>query len=179
MKFKHLLFCLTATGMLMSGQASAVDGYKSVKFGSTFSQLQSGKICNWKKYDAAQTKGMDTYYCTNLSFAGKSTTGLAIFIDKKFERFSIPLTKDIGLEALIDSLKKKYGEPSSMFTQEEIQKVMSEGGEVSVKFDNNTVMVSITRDNATKEDSSLLVYSSSDYFEKLGKLQSNILEGEL
>lgn len=179
MKSKRLLLTFAVLGLVISGEVAAVDGYKGVKFGSSFSQLQAGKICSWEKYEADKTPGMDTYYCTNFQFAGKKRTGLAIFIDKKFERISVPLTKDIGFEALADSLKKKYGEPSSVFTQEDIQKAMTDGGEVNVKFDNDTVIISITHDVSTNADTSLLIYTSPDYFEKMNKIQAKALDGDL
>lgn len=169
-----LLFCSIA-----SGQALAVDGYKNVKFGSTFSQLQASKICSWKKYEGNKVNGMDTYYCQDLSFAGKPRVGMAFFVDKKFERLAIPITKDINFDALIDSLKRKYGEPSSLFTREQIEKAMSEGGEVSIKYDNDTVIVGITKDGTTKQETTLLVYTSKDYFDKVANLQSSALDGDL
>ena len=177
MKLKSIILGLSL--VTISFTSMAVDGYKGVKFGSNFEDLKAAKICSWKQYADNKVKGMDTYYCDNFKFSGLNTIAMAIFMGGSFERFSIVLNDNQDVTALADSLMKKYGKPSSSFTQEEFKDFQNNGGSLTVKFDEDTVILGMNRDPGTKADSMQLLYSSPSYFEKLKKLQQKNMEGDL
>ncbi|HDT2145340.1 hypothetical protein [Kosakonia sacchari] len=159
--------------------ASAVDGYKGIKFGSDFNQLKAAKICTWKEYKDNKIKGMQTYYCPDFKFSGATTLATAIFLNDSFERLSIMIHDTQDVVTLFESLSKKYGSPSSKFTADELKSVQENGGSVTVKFDEDTVILSMNRDPATREESTMLLYSSPTYFDKLKQLEQKNMENDL
>ena len=159
--------------------ASAVDGYKDAKFGTNIESVKKAKLCNWKKYTGGGRKGVDTYYCEDFSFAGQDSLAFAYFINGSFERLSITINSDLDITALVESLKKKYGAPSSLPNAEEVASAQKNGGSLNMKFDNDTIIVGVSRDANTMVETSLLIYSSSDYFNLLKKLDSKNIEGDL
>lgn len=161
----------------VSSFAIAVDGYKNVKFGSSFSEFNASKLCSWKKYDKNKTGGMDSYVCDNFKFSGKNSLAMAFFIDGKFERLAIPIEENSM--AVIDSLKKKYGEPSSSFTAEEFERAQTFGGAINIKFDKDTIILNVTRDPETKQDTTHLVYTSAEYDAMYKKLQEKSIENDI
>ncbi|MEH4623087.1 hypothetical protein PO369_05720 [Phytobacter diazotrophicus] len=176
---KSRRFALGVLLLAFSSMSSAVDGYKGVKFGSAFKDLKAAKLCTWKKYEDNSIKGMDSYYCENFKFSGLTTVAMAFFLDGSFERFSIVVDKSQNVTALAESLVQKYGKPSSSFTDDELRNVQKNGGELTIKFDNDTVMLGIKHDVSTNTDSTMLLYSSSEYFGKLGKLQKSGFDNDL
>lgn len=176
MKFK--IFSLGFMLLTVSLPLMAVDGYKDVKFGSSITELKSAKLCSWKTYHDENVKGMDSYYCDNFKFSGKNSIAVAFFINGKFERFVINIPTS-NLSSVIESIKKKYGSPTSAFTSEEFDDVKAHGGEINVKFDNDTVIVSLSRSTSTKEDSAYLIYSSTIYNDAYKKLQEKNIESDI
>ncbi|EFX7053210.1 hypothetical protein VYN02_001036 [Shigella sonnei] len=167
-------------GTLLSAlafNAFAVDGYKNVKFGSDFATLKKANFCTWKKGDDYSVKSVDTYYCTNFKFSGEDTLAVAIFINGKFERLSINVNRDV--EELLAALKAKYGEPSSTSSIEAAKKAATNGGEVYIKFDNDTIFVSVDHDLERQMDLSSLVYSSPDYSKKFSSVKTKSLEDDV
>lgn len=81
--------------------------------------------------------------------------------------------------ALIEGLKKKYGEPSSTFTADEFEKAQKFGGSISVKFDSDTVIVNVTRDAQTMQDTTYLIYTSNDYDGMYKKLNEKNMESDI
>lgn len=161
----------------VSSSVMAVDGYKWVKFGSSVNELNAGKLCSWKKYEKNKTDGVEYYSCENFKFSGKNTLAMAFFIDKKFERIAISI--DSNQMALIESLKKKYGEPSSTFTADEFEKAQKFGGSISVKFDADTVIVNVTRDAQTMQDTTYLIYTSNDFDGMYKKINEKSMESDI
>ncbi|MBC3228338.1 hypothetical protein [Serratia fonticola] len=161
---KHKLLTLGFILLAASSSALAVDGYKGVKFGSTLSDLKAANLCPWKKYESGNFKEIESYYCNDFKFSSKKTFAMAFFINDKFERLAITVpTTDFS--AVLDGMKTKYGAPTTMATPEEADSVKLYGGSLSVKFDNDTIILNLSRDNATKEDSAYLIYSSQKYDE--------------
>lgn len=177
MKVKSIAFVV---GLLAFSSASvAVDGYKGVKFGYNVNQLKAAKICSWKEYADNKIKGMETYYCENFKFSGVSTLATAIFLNGNFERLSIMLNDNQNVITLAESLKKKYGVPSSTFTADEFNNVQSNGGSLTIKFDSDTVILGMSRDPSTKADTAMLIYSAPSYFDKLKQLEQANMENDL
>ncbi|HDS4634401.1 TPA: hypothetical protein QH210_003597 [Klebsiella pneumoniae subsp. pneumoniae] len=163
--------------LLLSHQALAVDGYKGVKFGSDIKSVMAAKWCSFQQYKDSGIKGVQSYYCRDFKFSGTDTLAMAIFIEGKFERLAINL--NTGIDPLTSALEKKYGKPSSTSTPEEGEKVMTQGGSIYIRYDNDTVLLVGTRDITKGKDTSQLIYSSADYNEKLTTLQSRNLDGDL
>ena len=175
MKIKSLALGLALS--VFSFTSSAVDGYKGVKFGSDVKTVLAAKLCNLQKYNDNKTKGLDAYYCNNFKLSGKDTTAMAIFLDGKFERLSISLNMDIN--PVMATLEKKYGKASSMSTPEEAKKVMSEGGSIHIKYDNDTIIATVDRDIEEKKEYTHLIYTSPDYDKLLSQLQVRELDNDL
>lgn len=163
----------------VSFTSSAVDGYKNVKFGSGLDTLKAAKLCAWRHFDENHEKGIDSYYCDNFNFSGVKTVAMSIFIKNSFERFSIVINDNINVSALLSSLQQKYGKPSSSFTSEEFDSFQAHGGSLTVKFDNDTVMLGMNHDPETKAYATQLVYSSPSYFEKLKEQQQKNMKDDL
>ncbi|HGM6655051.1 MULTISPECIES: hypothetical protein [Serratia] len=161
----------------VSSSVMAIDGYKGVKFGASFNELNASKLCTWKKYDGNIVNGIDSYVCKNFKFSGGNTFAVAFFIDGKFERLAIPIGNNTM--SVIDSLKKKYGEPSSSFTSEEFERAQSFGGDINVRFDKDTIIINVTRDPETKQDKTHLIYTSPQYDAMYKKLQEKSIEGDI
>lgn len=156
----------------------AVDGYKNVKFGSDISTLKKAKLCTWAKGDSYSIKGVDTYFCPDFKFSGSNSMAIAIFINDRFERISINLNNN-DIEPLLTALQKKYGEPSSATSADKAEKAVENGGEVYIKYDSDTVFVSMNRDLELQKDLASLVYSSSDYTKKFAAVRSKTLEDDV
>ncbi len=162
---KNKLFYLGLILLAAPSFAMAVDGYKGVKFGSSFNELNAAKMCSWDKSND-DVKGRDSYYCDDFKFSGKKSRAMAFFINQKFERFAIVIEQDIG--TFLESLKNKYGVPSSMVTPQELERFQSNGGSMNVKFDNDTVIVNFTHEVSSNKELTLLIYTSPK-FDKLNK----------
>ncbi|WP_314140407.1 hypothetical protein [Buttiauxella noackiae] len=175
MKIKSIVFGLSM--MMVTFSSLAVDGYKNVKFGTPLKTLQDAGWCSWKKYNDTNIKGMDSYTCSNFKFSGADTLAMAFFLNGKFQRLAISVNN--GIDALSSSLVKKYGEPSSRFTQSEIESVQSNGGTISVKFDNDTVILAVSRDVKNNSELTQLIYSSVDYDTILKQVQIKNMENDL
>ena len=80
---------------------------------------------------------------------------------------------------LVESLTKKYGPPSSTFTEDELKSVQTNGGSVSIKYDSDTVILGINHDPSTKAETTMLLYSSPAYFDKLKQLEQKNMENDL
>lgn len=165
--------------LLASSTVFAIDGYKGAKFGASFEDFKKAKLCTWKKYDKDNTKGMQTYYCEDFSFSGNNELAFSFFINGGFKRLAISLDKAVDISIIIEGLKKKYGEPSSSFTAEDVDYVKKHGGSLDMKFDNDTIIIGVKREPGTMQDSSMLTYSSPDYFKLLGELDKKNLDGDL
>lgn len=177
MNIKSILFGFGL--MAFCSVATAVDGYKGIKFGSDFNKLKTAKICTWKEYADNNIKGMQTYYCSDFKFSGVTTLATAIFLNGSFERLSIMIHDTQDVVTLLESLTKKYGPPSSTFTEDELKSVQTNGGSVSIKYDEDTVILGINSDPSTKVESTMLLYSSPTYFDKLKQLEQKNMENDL
>lgn len=149
-----LLLAFIATG------AMAVDGYKGVKFGSSFNTLQSAKFCDFQKAsNQPDNKNIVMYNCMNFQFADSNTMAAASFIDGKFVKLQIIV--DPPLDPIIKALYNKYGTPSSSSTKDDIQNAAVTGSPVYIRFDKGTVFLKVEKVN--KIDVVSLNYVSPDF----------------
>ncbi|WP_447876851.1 hypothetical protein [Serratia fonticola] len=162
--------------LVVSYSSLGVDGYKGVKFGSSFNDLNSANICSWQE-KKDELKGVNSYYCDDFKFSGKDTIAAAFFINERFERFAIVLGQDIG--AVLEGLKNKYGPPSSMVTLEDIEKYQSQGGSLNIEFDKGTIILNATRENSSGKEKTLLVYTTTEFESLYNKIRANGLKNDI
>lgn len=163
--------------MICAASANAVDGYKGIKFGASIDEVKKTHLCTLKPYKNDLPE-MNTMACEDFKFSGETTAAMAVFIDKKFQRFAIIL-KNNETDAVITALKQKYGAPSSTSSQEDLQSAMKSGGSIYIRFDNDTVLFQGNRDADTLKDSFLLIYTSADYDSNLALIKSKGLKEDL
>lgn len=163
--------------MISASSAYAVDGYKNIRFGSSIDDVKNAHVCSMKAYKV-DTPGMDSIVCDDFKFSGKKTQAFAIFLNGKFERFAIVLRNN-DTDAVITGLKEKYGTPSSASSPDELQDAIKNGGNIFIKFDNDTVVFQGSRDSETLKDTGFLIYSTSDYDSKLASLKSKEFKEDL
>ncbi|WP_447871802.1 hypothetical protein [Serratia fonticola] len=173
---KKKLFSLGLLLLAVSSSATAVDGYKGVKFGSNFNELKAAKMCSWKKLKD-DVKGMSAYYCDDFKFIGEKSKASAFFINEKFERFAVVLGENT--DVIFDSLLKKYGLPSFTPTDEEMKRYELLGGKMNFKFDNDTVIVLFILDVAKKIVETELIYTSTKFDALYKELRQKSLENDI
>ncbi|HCR3209750.1 hypothetical protein F9879_15760 [Morganella morganii] len=165
-----IVLALTAAG------AMAVDGYKGVKFGSSFEDLQSAGLCDFKKANS-QPNGQNVvvYNCLDFKFSGKDTIAAASFLDGKFGKLVIMVNSPA--EPVIDALAKKYGGVSSSSTMEEIQNAPITGKPVYVRFDHDTVVFKM--EMAGKINIKHLIYTSPEFDKKMNETQASNISDDI
>ncbi|WP_274369945.1 hypothetical protein [Morganella morganii] len=165
-----LALALTAAGSM------AVDGYKNVKFGSSFEILKSAKLCDFQKASKQSGhKKMVMYNCLDFQFDGNQTIAAASFIDDEFGKLQIMVNSPI--ESVLGALYKKYGSPSSSSTEDEIQQAIITGHPIYIRFDNDTVNVKIERVN--KIDLVSLIYTSPEFDKKMSETQASNISDDI
>lgn len=173
---KKQLFSLGLILLAASSSAMAVDGYKGVKFGASFNELNAAKMCTWVK-NKDDIKGVTSYFCDDFKFSGKRSNAAAFFINGKFERFAIGIEQNVI--TLFDELVKKYGYPSSSPTTEETDRYQSQGGAMHIKFDNDTVIIGCYRDGSNGSEEMELVYSTNEFDGLYKELQGKSVENDI
>ncbi|EQB9157318.1 hypothetical protein CRX48_12125 [Morganella morganii] len=149
-----LILAFTATG------AMAVDGYKEVKFGSSFEAMRSAGLCDFQiASKQPEHKNIVMYNCLDFQFDGNHTMAAASFIGGKFGKLQIMV--DSPVNSVLEALYKKYGAPSSSSTEEEMQNAIITGNPIYVRFDKDTVILKVERVN--KIDLVSLNYVSPDF----------------
>lgn len=97
-----------------SVSSMAVDGYKNIKFGSTFNEIKKLKVCNFQQYYTYKNiRGVTSYSCNDFKFLGKKTTAAIAFIDGKLGKFVIVIepTGD-EVKSILEAMESKYGKPN-------------------------------------------------------------------
>lgn len=166
-----LLLAMIATG------AAAVDGYKGVKFGSSFDDLQSAKLCDFERASRQpNNKNVVLFNCLNFQFADSNTMAAASFIDDKFSRLVIVVDNG-SIQSLYGALSEKYGEPSFFSSSVDVQKSMTTGEPVYIKFDNDTVIIKVEKVNGIEV--ATLIYSAPDFDQKISEFQKNKISDDI
>lgn len=157
--------------------AHAVDGYKNLKFGSSVEEVQTSKICSFGPLTDYGT-GIKALECTDFKFGNNNVEAGALFINNKFQRFVIDSDIDYT-EAVANQLKSKYGSPSSMSPQSDLDGVDRHPNRTAfIAFDNNTIYMKFDSDENNKE-SLLIIYTSPEYDNLLLKNQHQSISNDL
>jgi len=178
MKFRKYIFSSIFLGALFISQAAtAVDGYKDLKFGMSIKQIVASNVCTLQKGESGQV-GVESYGCDDFMFGGEAVEAAAFFIDGKFLRFVIIPSFDVTL-SVINGLSKKYGTPSSSSTQKEFVAIDNlPNREAFLAYDKNTVYVKLMSDENYVQ-SALLLYTSPSYDVFLLKNQDKSISNDL
>ncbi|GAB7260497.1 hypothetical protein DaDZ19_21640 [Dickeya ananatis] len=89
---------------LLSLTASAADGYKNLKFGSSAATIRQQANCSLRGPETIM--GQTVYICPDFSFADKKTQAIFSFNNDKFNRMAISITM-ADLPSVIEGLKKQ------------------------------------------------------------------------
>ncbi|MGJ3350213.1 hypothetical protein JC794_03895 [Morganella morganii] len=165
-----IVLALTAVG------AMAVDGYKGVKFGSSFEKIKSAGLCSFVPYKQNSVSHVSLYQCTDFRFSGKNTIAMVSLLDNKFSRLVIVVNNG-SIQSLYAALSEKYGEPSFLSSSEEVQQSMVTGEPVYVKFDNDTVIIKVEKVNGIEV--STLIYTVPDFEQKVSDIQKNNISDDI
>lgn len=165
-----IVLALTAAG------AMAVDGYKSVKFGSSIQDVKKANLCSLETSPLkSKIAGLSIYMCFDFKFSGKNTIASFAFLNDKFQRLAINI--DSNVTPVFDALAEKYGEPSFMSSRDDIIRAMQTGEPVFFKFDKNTIIIQVEKVNGVEVTS--LIYLSPDYEDILNSMQKNNISGDI
>ncbi|MBD5771003.1 hypothetical protein [Marinomonas colpomeniae] len=178
MNFRSYIISSLILGVLFISQtATAVDGYKDLKFGMSAKQIVASNVCTLQKYESGQI-GVEYYGCDDFMFGGEAVEAGAFFIDDKFLRFAIAPSVDVAL-SLANGLSEKYGSPSSSSTQKEFQAVDAlPNREAFLAYDKNTVYLKLMSDENYTQ-SAILLYTSPSYDILLLKKQDKSISNDL
>ncbi|WP_315707772.1 hypothetical protein [Brenneria uluponensis] len=144
---------------LLSLTASATDGYKNMKFGSSFNTIKQQADCSMTGPDTID--GMKVYSCKNFEFYDKKTLAMFGFNNDKFVRLAITITLD-EVPSVVEGLKSKYGMTSPL-TDADINTFMNTpNSRVVAKFDKNHITLVFDND-ADNQKNIYLVYTAENY----------------
>jgi hypothetical protein len=156
-----------------------VDGYKEFKFGiskADVKRLYGRDLYETKMNDISNQVVM--LVSEEFSFGDSKTNIYFYFIADKLLRvgIQIPVQK---IQGIIQSLKEKYGAPSSASSPESFVSVDTKPNTSAfLKWDKGTVILLLTSgpDNAQE---ALLIYTDPSYEEVLGKKQQKELKDSI
>jgi hypothetical protein len=141
----------------------AADGFKDLKFGMSFLEVEAKKYCRLE-YKETSEKAVDVYLCNNLKLGQHTRSAQLFFINKKFQKIMITVGKRYSdMELAASFLKDEFGSPSSMFDIRAIQ-AFNAGirDDLSIGFDQNTVLLKLAKIGARGEVT--LTYSNPDFY---------------
>jgi len=175
---QYVIFSLMVVTFLLSSiSASAVDGYKDLKFGATKAVILKNSGYSFLKSSVDQP-GVEMYSCVDFKFGNKIVEAAALFVNNKFLRFVIVVPID-QIQGIVANLQEKYGAASSSSPQASFQAVDTHPNtEAFLAFDNNTIYLKISSDSNLIQ-SALLIYTSPDYDKHILATQKAGFAGDL
>lgn len=150
--------CIAFGLALLSLTASAADGYKTLKFGTSAAAIRQQANCSLRGPETIL--GQTVYICPDFSFADKKTQAIFSFNNDKFTRLAISLTMT-DVPAVVEGLKSKYGMTTAL-SAEDVDTFMNKPNtRVIAKFDKDTI--TMVFDNSIDSQKSIyLVYNASN-----------------
>ncbi|MET4859246.1 hypothetical protein [Morganella morganii] len=161
-----LALALTAAGSM------AVDGYKNVKFGSSYQTVKASKICSLK--ETSSRNAFSFYSCSDLLFNNEKTTATFEFINGEFLR--VLIHTNLYPEVLVNALTEKYGEPVSP-DNSNAKELLAKGDVVYLYFDNKTVILGIQLVDGKPK--TFLMYQSPSYTTKSNNTKGTGLKDDI
>lgn len=121
-KLKKLLLILSSFFPFWAfAQGVVLDGYKDLKFGMTYQQISSSKLCSaWEYYQP-----LNSYKCKQFLFNGNNREASAYFTGPVFQSIAIdilnysqekkPLQNEMQeVRDILNGLTQKYGKPTKL-----------------------------------------------------------------
>jgi hypothetical protein len=161
--------CVLLVFLLLIGTASAVDGYKELRFGMTQKQIRD--LCPVplaELPDEGPGSGFTTMlYSEQFPFNGSAHLATFGFSGDSFKMFQVHL-KAAEFDAVLRGLKEKYGEPDfgPDFSEELFRKAvhrilaasLKPGATVVGTFDEKTIKLVARQDGVTGNPQLILTY---------------------
>ncbi|GAB7265027.1 MULTISPECIES: hypothetical protein [Dickeya] len=143
---------------LLSLTASAADGYKNLKFGSSAATIRQQANCSLRGPETIM--GQTVYICPDFSFADKKTQAIFSFNNDKFNRMAISITM-ADLPSVIEGLKSKYGMTAPLSANDVDTFMNKPNTRVTARFDKNTI--TLVFDNGIDSQKNIyLVYNAEN-----------------
>lgn len=170
---KLVKLALAGIALAISTSSFAVDGYKDLKFGMSFSQVKKSKLCEkgW-----LELKKDLNYACFTFKFGKGTTTAVAFFIDNKLERIAISIDGQVA--GIGEGLLKKYGTPSSATEGFPADGNVPPDSTWDVRFDHDTVVYRLVSDSNGKV-SPYLVYTTPNLEKKVLEKEKQKISNDL
>ncbi|ACS86159.1 hypothetical protein [Musicola paradisiaca] len=150
---------LALTLSLLSLTAVAADGYKDMKFGSSYSTIKQQADCSLSGPETVD--GMSVYSCKNFVFGSKKTLAMFGFNNDKFVRLAISVTMD-DLPSVVEGLKSKYGMTTPLSSADINTFMNTPNSRVVARFDKNHITLVFDND-ANGQKTIFLVYTADNY----------------
>ncbi|MCO7255240.1 hypothetical protein KSI86_13840 [Dickeya oryzae] len=143
---------------LLSLTASAADGYKNLKFGSSAATIRQQANCSLRGPETIM--GQTVYICPDFSFADKKTQAIFSFNNDKFNRMAISITM-ADLPSVIEGLKSKYGMTAPLSANDVDTFMNKPNTRVTARFDKNNI--TLVFDNGIDSQKNIyLVYNAEN-----------------
>jgi hypothetical protein len=168
------MFSLMKTGSVMvilivvcmAQQTFAVDGYKDLKFGESYEEIDSKKKpCDWIKSGWNHEFGLLEATCKDLKFASHRIPAYFAFLDNQLHLviLTIPLSM---AKVAVDSLTGKYGKPEFASPTEDFKKVdTTPNSKAIISWKSATIQFKIMRSKSNVVTAE--IFYKSDQFLKL------------
>ena len=122
---------------------TAIDGYEDLKFGMSEEEILAKEACSLKLSNISEATPFEKEYtCRDFQLYGVKQEANFYFINNKFLKLLIPgISEDLAIK-IVNGLYKKHGDPSTMPSQEYIDKFNQSrkpGDYLLLKFRNDTV----------------------------------------
>ncbi len=147
----------------------------------TAEQVLNSKICTFQSLMKSDDyEFVEFAACTDFQFGGESVLAAAYFVNGEFLRFGINVraTADM-VQSLMKSLMNKYGAPSTMPSEDELNAVDTLPNRVAfIGFDKDTVFLGFESDENYSQ-TVVLIYTSPKYELLLISNQERVLESDI
>ncbi len=172
---KYPVLALLVVG-LIAQSAYAVDGYKDFKFGMSVPDVKKAAKISLTRVE--QGDGVTLLQGRNFPFGGQNVEIGFFFIGSKLLRVAFEIPHDAGI-VILDALKEKYGEPSSLSDEKTFKAVdTTPNTQAFIAFDDDTVVWKVVSDESSKQ-TALVIYTSPDYDKLLGQAQKKGVKDDL
>jgi len=153
------------------------DGYKNLKWGMSKDAVKKSKLCTFADLKSPN-KDIVIQLCKDFVFDGSKTEAFVTFVNNKLLRFGFVVPHD-KVDAAVESIGDKYGEPSSLPDSEDAEAVYKlPNKKISVGYDKDTVWI-VARSDESNEVSTAIWYTHPDYNAELLKSQKRSMKNDL
>ncbi|OOC13742.1 hypothetical protein BM451_09720 [Dickeya dadantii] len=149
---------LALTLSLLSLTASAADGYKNLKFGTSAATIRQQANCSLRGPEMIM--GQTVYTCPDFGFADKKTQAIFSFSSDKFNRLAISIAL-ADVPSVVEGLKSKYGMTTPLSASDVDTFMNKPNSRVTARFDKNNI--TLVFDNGIDNQKNIyLVYNAEN-----------------